>query len=264
MLLLYGKPLARIVERAIVKYTVRMRQKPTLAVVLAGNNRASLNYVKRKGFAARAVRCNFAVHQLPASASETRVILLIKKLNKNKSVNGIIVQLPLPAKFNTQKILSAIAPEKDVDNLRGDSPFVSPSVQAIWHMLGKAGRIKRNTPILVVGHGRLIGKPLHTFLLRKGFTNVAVADKTTKNISALTARADAVISAVGKPGLIKKVKKGAIVIDAGAGFFKGKIKGDVDVARVSRQAKIVTPVPGGVGPLTVAYLFKNLLRAFLK
>ncbi|OGD31506.1 hypothetical protein A3C91_01335 [Candidatus Azambacteria bacterium RIFCSPHIGHO2_02_FULL_52_12] len=272
MLLLYGKPLAQKVERDIARHILRqsrgqagkMRRKPALAVVLAGDNHASVNYVERKGLAARSVGCGFAVHRLPAGVSQARVALLIEKLNKSKLVDGIIVQLPMPTKFNTQKILSAIAPQKDVDNLRGDSPYLSPSVQAIWHMLSKAGKPQKHTSILIVGHGRLIGKPVYGFLLKKGFTNITVADKTTKNLSTLTAKADVIISAVGKPGLIKKVKKGAIVIDAGSGLKKGKIKGDVDVARVAQLAKIVTPVPGGVGPLTVVYLFKNLLSAFLK
>lgn len=264
MILLYGKPFARKVERAIAKRAAKMRHKPMLAVVLVGSNHASMNYVQRKGLAAHSVGCDFKVHRLPANVSEARVIVLIKKLNNSKSVSGIIVQLPLPTALHTQKVLSTIAPEKDVDNLRGDSPFISPSVQAIWHILGKAEKLKKNTRILVVGHGRLIGKPLYAFLLEKGFTNITVADRTTKNLSALCAKADVIISAVGKPGLIRRVKKGAIVIDAGAGFHKGKIKGDVDVARIAKLAKVVTPVPGGVGPLTVAYLFKNLLDVFLK
>ncbi len=272
MLLLYGKPLAEKVELSIARRILRqgsgqagkMRHKPALAVVLVGDNHASLNYVERKGIVARSVGCGFAVHRFPAGISQTRILTLIEKLNGNKSASGIIVQLPMPATFNTEKILSAIAPAKDVDNLRGDSLYLSPSVQAIWHMLGKAGKPKKNTSILIVGHGRLIGKPVYEFLLKKGFTNITVADKTTKNLSALLAKADVVISAVGKPGLITRVKKGAIVIDAGSGLLKGKIKGDVNVALISKQAKMVTPVPGGVGPLTVVYLFKNLLTAFLK
>lgn len=261
MQLLYGKPLAEKVERAVARRAAKMRQKPALAVVLVGNDRASLHYVERKRSIAQSLGCRFTIFRIPATASPLRLIVFIKQLNKNKAVHGIIIQLPLPPKYDTEKILASIAPAKDVDNLRGDSPFISPSVQAIWHMLGKTGKCKKNTRILIVGYGRLIGKPLYAFLLKKEFTNVVVADTTTKNLSALCIGADVVISAVGKPGLIRRVKKGAIVIDAGAGFYKGKIKGDVDIVRVAKLAKIVTPVPGGIGPLTVAYLFKNLLSA---
>lgn len=263
-MLLYGKPLAQIVERAIRKDTIKMRRVPTLAVVLVGSDCSSLHYVERKGLAARAVGCDYVVHRLPANASQTRVISLIEKLNASTSVHGIIVQLPLPAKCDTEKILACIAPAKDVDNLRGDSLFISPSVQAIWHLLQKMGKIKKSAGILIVGYGRLIGKPVYEFLLKKGFTNITIADKNTRNLPALTVKADVIISAVGKPGLIQKVKKGAVIIDAGSGLLKGKIRGDVDITRIARLTKIVTPVPGGVGPLTVAYLFKNLLAAFVK
>ncbi len=259
MILLYGKPLAEQVQRAIARRTKTMRKKPLLAVVLVGKNPASVNYVQRKGTVARIVGCGFQIYSLPSVASKTRVIKLIERLNANEAVNGIIVQLPLPGHIDTEAVLAAIAPHKDVDNLRGDSPFVSPSVQAVWHMLQKAARPKKNTRILVVGYGRLIGKPLHAFLLKKGFANVAVADKKTRNLTALCKQANVLVSAVGKPGLITNVKKGAVLIDAGAGLKKGKIKGDVDVASISKQARIATPVPGGVGPLTVVYLFKNLI-----
>ncbi len=260
-MLLYGKPLAEKVEREIARRAAALRYKPELAVVVIGNNPASLNYVKRKGAVARSVGCGFAVHRLPASASRARIIALIEKLNASKSVHGIIIQLPLPAKCDTEKILSVIAPEKDVDNLRGDSPFISPSVQAIWHILKKAGMPEKHTPVLVVGYGRLIGKPLCLFLTEKGFTHITIADKNTKNLSALTQKADVIISGVGKANLITKVKKGATVIDAGASRHGGKIAGDIAADRVAKKAKILTPVPGGVGPLTVAYLFKNLLMA---
>ncbi len=260
MLLLYGKPFAEKIERAIKRKTASLRCKPALAVVLVGNNPASLHYVARKSAVARAVGCAFTVHRLRANAPQTHVIALIQRLNKNKTVQGIIVQLPLLAHFNTEKVLETIAPEKDIDNLRGNSPFISPSVQAIWHLLEKAGTPpKKNASFLIVGYGRLIGKPLYAFLLKKGFSNITIADKNTKNLNALTKKADIIISGAGKANLITGVKKGAIVIDAGVSRHKGKIVGDVALDRVTKKARIVTPVPGGVGPLTVTYLFKNLL-----
>ena len=173
----------------------------------------------------------------------------------------MIVQLPLPAKFNTEKIISAIRKNKDVDNLRGDSLFISPAVQAIWQMLASNGNPSKKARILLVGYGRIIGKPIHAFLLKKKFSNIKIADKKTKNLPPLVKKADIIISGAGKANLIKDVKKDAIMIDAGASLHKGKIVGDVDLKRVVKKAKLVTPVPGGIGPLTVAYLFKNLINA---
>ncbi len=260
-MILYGKPFAQRVEREVARRAAKMHAKPVLAIVLVGSDPASLSYVKRKGQAAESLGCGFLLRHLTNGVSEARVILLLKKLNKDKKVRGIIVQLPLPKKFNTERVLSAIAPQKDIDNLRGDSPFLSPSVQAIWHLLTKTGVPKKSAPILIIGYGRLIGKPLHAFLVKKGFTNIDVADKKTENLNARILAADVVISATGQPSLVKRVKRGAVVIDAGAGIQNGKIKGDVDIARVAKFAKVVAPVPGGVGPLTVAYLFKNLISA---
>lgn len=260
MQFLYGKQFAQQVQHQVARRASGMRMKPTLAIILVGSDPASLNYVARKERAAHEAGCGFTLHRLRVGVSQKRIVSLIERLNKNTKVRGIIVQLPLPRKFNTEEVLSAIAPAKDVDNLRGDSSFVSPSVRAIWHILQKAGKPRKSAHILIVGYGRLIGKPLFAYLLEKGFTNIVVADKSTKNLSVLTSQAHIIISAVGKPGLISRVKKGAIIIDAGAGLKNGKIKGDVDVALVSKQAALLTPVPGGVGPLTVAYLFKNLVQ----
>ena len=165
------------------------------------------------------------------------------------------------AKFNTEKIISTIKKDKDVDNLRGDSPFVSPAVQAIWQLLCSSDKPLKKVNILLVGYGRTIGQPMHSYLAKKGFTNITIADKNTKNLSRLTEKANIIISGVGKANLIKKVKKGAVVIDAGASMRKGKIVGDVNMKSAEKSAALITPVPGGVGPLTVAYLFKNLVIA---
>lgn len=260
-MILSSASFVRSVKNEITKKIARAHRVPVLAIILAGNDPASLSYVKKKGQVAESLGCAYVLHRLPRNASHKRLTNLITRLNTDAAITGIIVQLPLPEKFNTNTVLHAIAPHKDVDNLRGDSPFVSPSVQAIWHILSKTNAPKKNAPILIIGCGALIGKPLHAFLLKKRFTHISVADSKTKNLAALIQKADVVIAAAGRPNLVTRIKRGAIVIDAGSGFYKGKIKGDVDTVAVAKLAKIVTPVPGGVGPLTVAYLFKNLVLA---
>lgn len=241
-----------------------MKTPPVLGIVLVGNNPASLSYIKRKEQTAEKLGCDAKLFHFSPSADETEIIALIKKINTDKKISGFIVQLPLPEKFNTKKIISAIKKEKDVDNLRGSSPFTSPAVQAIWQLLNTINKPSKKVKVLIVGYGQTIGKPMHNYLAKKGFANITIADKNTKNISRLIEEADIIISGVGKANLIKKVKKGAIVIDAGACLYKGKIVGDIDMERVEKTALFVTPVPGGVGPLTVAYLFKNLIIARTK
>ena len=293
MKLLYSKPFVEKIEKDILKKTRRMKTPPVLAIVLAGNDPASLSYVKRKEQTAKKLGCEAKLFHMLTDTNEAEIITLIKKINTDKKILGMIVQLPLPDKFNTDKIISMIKKSKDVDNLRGDSPFISPSTQAIWTLINVAGnprtqrakqsrRTQWSNPrqgdeasdeashdgkpskkanVLIVGYGKIIGRPMHAFLLKKKFTNIEIADRKTKNLSLLAKKADIIISGAGQANLIKDVKKGAVVIDAGASLHKGKIAGDVDMKRAAKKAKLVTPVPGGVGPLTVTYLFKNLINA---
>lgn len=258
-MILYSKPFVEKIENEILRKTRGMKTPPVLGIVLVGNDPASLSYIKRKELAAKKLGCESKLFDFPPNADETEIISLIEKINADKKISGVIVQLPLPAKFNTEKIISAIKKEKDVDNLRGDSPFISPAAQAIWTLLNAKSKLSKKANILIVGYGRTIGQPIHIYLVKKGFANITIADKNTKNLSLLIEEADIIISGAGKANLIKKVKKGAIVIDAGACLYKGKIVGDVDMERVEKTTSFVTPVPGGVGPLTVVYLFKNLI-----
>lgn len=260
-MILYSKPFVEKIEKEILRKTRGMKTPPVLGIMLVGNNPASLSYIKRKELAAKKLGCESKLFDFPPNADETEIISLIEKLNADKKISGIIVQLPLPAKFNTEKIISSIAQRKDVDNLRNNSPFISPAAQAIWTLLNAKSKLSKKANVLIVGYGQTIGRPMHNYLIKKGFTNITIADKNTKNLSHLTEKSDIIISGVGKVNLIKKVKKGAIVIDAGACLYKSKIVGDVDMERVEKTAAFVTPVPGGVGPLTVAYLFKNLIIA---
>src|SRR3989344_1364106 len=257
-MILYSKPFVEKIEKEILKKTRVMKTPPILAIVLAGNDPASISYIKRKELVAKKLGCEVKLFHLSVDTNETKIITLIKKLNADKKISGVIVQLPLPAKFNTDKIISTIKKSKDVDNLRGDSPFISPAVQAIWTLLNTENKPSKKANILIVGYGRTIGQPIHSHLVKKGFDNITIADKNKKNLSRLTKKADVIISGAGQANLIKVVKKGAVVIDAGASLRKGKITGDVDIKLVEKSAAFVTPVPYGIGPLTVAYLFRNL------
>lgn len=248
-------------EKTIAKKVRAMKTPPTLAVVLVGSNPASLTYVRQKERMALKLGCGFFLLHIPERARAEHIIGHIQKLNKDTSIHGIIVQLPLPNPKDTDTVIAAISPKKDVDNLRGDSPFTSPAVTAIWEMLSASTVPDKNARIAIIGYGRIIGKPLHAFLLQRGFSNIAVANSATKNISALTKDADIIVSGVGKANLVTTVKKGAIVIDAGACLYKGKIVGDVDVRKAQKNAAVITPVPGGVGPLTVIHLFTNCVIA---
>lgn len=248
-------------EKIIVKKIRGMKTAPTLAVVLVGNDPASLTYVRQKERMALKLGCGFFLLHLPEGTHADHIIAQIKKLNANTAVHGIIVQLPLPKRTDTDKIIIAIAAKKDVDNLRGSSPFTAPAVAAIWEMLTSTGAPRTSDRIAIIGYGRVIGKPLHAFLTTRGFTNIVVANSATKDIAALTKEADVIVSGVGKANLITAVKKGASVIDAGASVYKGKIVGDVDVKKVQAKAAVLTPVPGGIGPLTVIHLFTNCVIA---
>ena len=261
-MILPSAPFVATNEKTIAKKVRAMKTPPTLAVVLVGSDPASLTYVRQKERMALKLGCGFFLLHLPERTRAEHIIAQIKKLNTDASVHGIIVQLPLPNRKDTDAVVAAISPKKDVDNLRGDSPFTSPAVTAIWEMLSASTVPNKNDRIAIIGYGRIIGKPLHAFLLARGFSNIVVADSTTKNISALTKDADIVVSGVGKANLITTVKKGAIVIDAGACLHKGTIVGDVNSTKVKAKAAILTPVPGGIGPLTVIHLFTNLITAY--
>src|SRR3990170_2732146 len=162
-MILYSKPFVEKIEKEILGKTRRMKTPPVLAIVLAGNDPASLSYVRRKELAAKKLGCEAKLFHMLADTNEAEIITLIKKINTDKKISGMIVQLPLPDEFNTDKIISAIKKNKDVDNLRGDSPFLPPAVQAIWQMISVNGNPSKKACILLVGYGKIIGRPMHAF-----------------------------------------------------------------------------------------------------
>lgn len=269
--ILDGRKVSQKIKNKLMTRVKRMKYKPALAVVYAGDDPASLSYIKAKEKAAKEIGVDFLFYKFPAQVSEKKIISLIQRLNRDDDVSGIIVQLPLPKHLSKNKIINAIALERDVDVLsdesrkkfeKGEPAFVPPPAGAVLEFLKIAKKPLDKSIVVVVGRGMLVGEPV-AMLLKQKAKKLIICDQKTKDLSIETKKADILISAVGKPDLIKKemVKKGVVVIDAGTAKHFGKIVGDVDFAGVSSKASYITPVPGGVGPVTVAKLLENVVKA---
>lgn len=249
-----------------------LRKKPKLMVFLVGENSASQVYVRIKQKKAAEIGMIVAIQKFAGDMGEDDLIDKIKAKNGDPEVSGIIVQLPLPKNINSEKVLNAIDPEKDVDCLtevnklkisKGQIRFEPPAAAAILRILDyyKIDLSKGN--VLLIGSGDLVGKPLSALFLKRG-VNFELANSKTENLRELASRADVIISGVGKPHLIsgEMIKKGIVIIDAGTtGSEQGGIFGDVDFESVAPKASLITPVPGGVGPVTVAMLLRNVVKA---
>lgn len=252
------------------------KRVPGLAVILVGDNPASCTYVKNKEIAAKKLGIYSEVHHMQASISENEVINLINLLNLNKKIDGILVQLPLPVHINTEKIINLTDPNKDADGLhpynlgklmRGEKTLTPCTPQGVIEILNHYSIDITEMSAVIIGRSTLVGKPLSMLLLGKNAT-VTIAHSKTNNLEELARSADLLISAIGKPKLITKdwIKPDAIVIDVGINriFENGisKLVGDVDYDNVSSRCKAITPVPGGVGPVTIAMLMSNTLKAY--
>lgn len=272
MILMSGIKLAEKIKKDIKKEIDINRLKISVAVILIGNDEASEKYIAIKKREAEKIGINFSLFRIREKNNQTRVINLINKLNLDKNVTGIVVQLPLPKGFIPNEILEAIDPKKDVDGLNSanlgrlikgiDGIFPATPVGTIRLLKNfKIPLVSRK--IVVIGQSNLVGKPLAQMLLNEKAT-VTVANKDTINLMKITRESDIVISAVGKPKLItaEMINPGVVVIDIGTTVRNGKIYGDVDFDKVSRKASYITPNPGGIGPMTVAILLSNLLKAY--
>jgi len=259
------KILKRIKER-IEKNFLRLR----LAVVQVGENPVSEVYIRNKCRAADKVGMKFKVYRFAGGLGAGRLKEEIKKICQNPRNSGVIIQLPLPKKFSQEVFLNLIPWKKDIDVLssgalgkfyQGRSKVIPPTVDGILEILEDYKIRLKGKNVAVVGAGKLVGLPLSVELIRRKAT-VSVLNEFTKAPSSFTKMADILISGVGKPGLIrgKMVKRGVVVIDAGTKMVEGKLKGDVDFQSVSKKAGYITPVPGGIGPLTVACLLRNLVK----
>ena len=268
-MLLYGKPVADSVLEGIGA-EIKAGVRPKLGIVLVGEDPASQIYVRNKLESAKKIGMEAELFHLPRSAKEGEVLSLVDRLNRDMQIDGFIVQLPLPAHINADRVLGAIRPEKDVDGLHPlnmgrvllnlDEGF-SPATPSGIMMLLEHYKVKiAGANAVVVGRSSIVGKPVAAMLLSRDAT-VSVCHSKTKNLSDYTKNADILVVAAGKPGLIKPgmVKDGAYVVDAGTSRVNGKTVGDVDPA-VQKKAHL-SPVPGGVGLLTVALLLQNTLKA---
>ena len=244
----------------------------TLAVIQVGSDPASAIYVGNKKKACAYVGFGSMAYELPEETTQEELLDFIHRLNENSEVDGILVQLPLPKHLNEEKVLLAIAPEKDVDGfhpvnignlLIGRDGFVPCTPAGIIELLHRSGVQIEGKECVIVGRSNIVGKPMAALMLRENAT-VTICHSKTKDLKEVTRRADILIVAVGKPRLITAdyVKPGATVIDVGIHRLEGKkLCGDVDFETVKETAGMITPVPGGVGPMTIAMLMKNCLHS---
>ena len=253
-------------------------QKPGLTVILIGEDAASQIYVKNKEKFANEVGINSTVIRFQSSISEEDLKNQIRKLNNDNNVHGILVQLPLPKHINQRDIIETINPRKDVDGFHpinvgnlssGNDALVPCTPLGCYYLIRKVVPNLSGLNAVVIGRSNINGKPMTQLLLKKNCT-VTIVHSKTKNIEEICCRADLIIAAVGIPKLVKSnwIKKDAVIIDVGINKIevdgKNKIVGDVDFDEVQNKAKAITPVPGGVGPMTIACLLENTLKAFNK
>ena len=278
-----GFAIAASVRADVAKEVEELKSKgiiPTLAVILVGENPASVSYVTGKAKALQEAGMKDDMHKLDASTTEAELLSLIEKLNKDPSIHGILVQLPLPKQINADKVIATIDPKKDVDGFHptsigrlflGEETFIPCTPYGVVHLLKHEGIQTKGANVVIVGRSNIVGKPLSLLMLGKDVNaTVTVCHSGTKDVWNITRQADILIAAIGSPQFIKKegIKEGAVVIDVGvnrvddaskkSGF---RLVGDVDFEAASQVASAITPVPKGVGPMTIAMLIKNTLLA---
>ena len=275
MQILDGKALSKEIQEEIEFEVSNLSKKPHLAVILVGEDSASQIYVNIKHKTCERLGIKSTVVNLPENTSEEDLIEKVRELNSDKDVNAILIQLPLPNHINANNCIKEISPVKDVDGftpenlgaiLRGQEPFVYPCTPfGILTILKRYNIQISGKHAVIVGRSNIVGKPVSLMLLKENAT-VTMCHSKTKNLSEITKTADILISATGKRVITKDmVKQGATVIDVGIiRNSEGKLEGDVDFEEVKNVAEFITPVPGGVGPMTIASLMKNTLHLFYK
>ena len=269
-----GKRMAQEVREGLAGRVAQLTERgrtPGLAVILVGNDPASEIYVRNKQRACENVGIHSRTIKMPEETSQEELLGQIRALNADPQIHGILVQLPLPRHLNEREALEAILPEKDVDGfhpvnagklLSGQQTVVPCTPKGIMRMIASSGLSLTGKEAVVVGRSNIVGKPMALLLLQAGCT-VTVCHSKTVDLPAHTRRADVLVAAVGKPGLITAdmVKPGAIVVDVGINRVDGKVVGDAATEEVGRVAGWLTPVPGGVGPMTIAMLLENTVEA---
>ena len=267
-----GKALAAKVKARAAEGAKDLPRKPGLAVILVGDNQASRVYVTGKEKDCAECGLLSFEHKLPAETTQTELLALIDRLNRDEAVDGILVQLPLPKGLDEDQVLNAIRPDKDVDCFHpfnvgrlviGDPVFLPCTPAGVMEMLKEYDIPVAGKHCVVLGRSNIVGKPMGALLLQQSGT-VTTCHSRTPDLASMTRQADILVSAVGRVGLVTAdmVKEGAVVIDVAMNRnAEGKLCGDVDYASVEPKASYITPVPGGVGPMTRAMLMENLLAA---
>ena len=269
-----GKAMALAIREEIAAKVASLKARgvtPGLAVILVGDDPASEIYVRNKGIACEKAGMHSETIRLPQETTQRQLEAEIDRLNRDPAIDGILVQLPLPRHLDERAALSAILPEKDVDGfhpvnagrlLAGEPTVVPCTPKGAMRLIRSTGVETDGKEAVVVGRSNIVGKPMALLLLQAGCT-VTVCHSRTRDLGAVTRRADILVSAVGKAGVIRgdMVKPGAVVIDVGINRVEGKVTGDAAFDEVSEVAGWLTPVPGGVGPMTIAMLLENTLEA---
>lgn len=273
-----GKAIAKSIENSLKEATLHIKgRKPALAFVLVGDNPASIAFIRMKKKKCHEVGILSLDLELPSTISEDYLLEEIARMNANEQIDGILVQLPLPGHIKVEKILESIDPKKDVDGFhplnmgrlllgekRGFFPCTPYGISILLHHSGIKVTGKH---VVILGRSNIVGKPLAALLMQKdpnANATVTVAHSGTENLKSVCLSADILIAAIGKPHFVKAdmVKEGAVVIDVGINRIGGKIVGDVDFEQVASKCSHITPVPGGVGPMTIAMLLSNTILSY--
>lgn len=287
MILLDGKKASAIVQETIAKEVSSIKKQgkrpPHLVAILVGKNGASVTYVNNKVTACERVGFNSSIIELPEDVTQDELLKKIKELNEDNNIDGFIVQLPLPKHINEQEILLSINPEKDADGFHptnfgrmalGLESFIPATPYGILELLTQYQIPTEGKNVVIIGRSDIVGKPISILLSQKPWNaTVTLTHSRTQNLTDYTKKADIIIAAIGIPNFLKAemIKDGAVIIDVGitrvedSSSKKGfRIVGDVDFENVKEKTSHITPVPGGVGPMTIAMLLKNTLNAYIR
>lgn len=272
--LINGKQAAADIEEKLKQTIAGLPSAPQLAIILVGNDEPSLIYVRNKQKAADKIGLLSQLHHLDENISEAELLKIIKQLNEDSHINGIIVQLPLPKHLNTNRIINAISPLKDVDGFHpyntgllqnNEQPyFIAATPLGIMKLIKSVIPDLTGKNVVLIGASLIVGRPLATLLLNQECT-VTITHAQTQNIKELTTKADILVAACGVAKLVKAdwIKEKTVLIDVGINRDNGKLCGDIDFDDVKEKALAITPVPGGVGPMTIAMLLSNTVDAYL-
>lgn len=273
-MVLDGSKTAAVIRKKIAEEVSRIEDPITIAIIQVGDDQASMMYLQSKEKVCKEVGINVDIHIFPNNTTQKEIVETIKTLNSDNTINSIMVQMPLPAHVDSEEILNAIAPIKDVDGLsvlnqgqlfKGLPAVVPATPQAVITLLKNNNIDIYQKNVVIVGRSIVVGKPLAMLFLNENAT-VTIAHSHTLNLKEVTKKADILVSAVGKPRLITSdmVKKDAVVIDVGINRVQGKVVGDVDFQNVSQIASFISPVPNGVGPVTNAIVLQNIINCYKK